>query len=203
MNRQRPLSSILRLCIAVLMLMWALPILAIPPRARLIEPYSEGIAYAEMDSCAIDLIEGIYYYPDEKMTVALVSNANCEDPKYSHCLLLVESDNAMLAPGTIVGYVEPTAESHKVYMYLYSEQMGEGLYMPVRCTATFSSDYSTVTFTRPSLRLRLRINFSRFLPTLFNGIGISAEINNPKHTLGMKKIYPALDQRNNLKIRYL
>ena len=203
MKRRRPLRIFQRFCIAVLMLVWASSVLALPPRSRLIEPYSEGIAYAGMDSTAIDLIEGIYYYPDENMTVALVANADREEPNYTHCLLLVESENAMLAPGTIVGYVEPTAESHKVYMHLYSEQMGEGLYMPVRCTATFSSDYSTVTFTRPSVKLRLRINFSRFLPTLFSGIGISAEMSNPKHTLGMKKIYPTGDQRNDLKIRYL
>ena len=41
------------------------------------------------------------------------------------------------------------------------------------------------------MKLKIRMNLARLLPTLFKGLSVSVEPQTPGHPLGFRKIYPA------------
>ena len=61
---------------------------------------------------------------------------------------------------------------------------------PLECVATLNADHSSITFDPPQWKMKVRVNLSRFLPTLFRGISVVPEKKEEKLPIGFNKVFP-------------
>ena len=177
-----------------------------PKQADILSGYSPESVRDRLDATPLQPIEGIWEYPDEMMTVVV---ERFTSPQFSHKLkyriVLIDSEDLSLLPGTVIGYVAESADNSKFELWLYSEQDGINLLGPGKCIATLNGDGTSLIFKRSSLKTRVRFNLTRFLPKLFRFISISPYIDKEELPVGFSKIYPAFDDNESLhhEIRYL
>lgn len=162
----------------------------VPAQSEALYGYSLENQIAKFETLPIQGIEGIWEYPDEMMTVAIESFTSPDfAPNITHRVVMLECTDDLLLPGTVIGYVSPSADSSKYELWIYSEQDGMSLLSPVRCVATLNR--GMLTFKRmKNLKVRTRINLTRFLPTLFRGISVYPQITTEELPVGFRKIYP-------------
>ena len=109
--------------------------------------------------------------------------------RIAYRIVMLESEDFSLYPGTVIGYLAPSADSTKFELWLYSERRGAMLYSPTRLIATLSG--SMLTFSRAmEMKLKVRVNFARFLPSLFRGISITPDVKTETLPVGFSRIYP-------------
>lgn len=176
----------------------------VPGRSETLPGYSARAQRAKADSAALQGIEGIWEYPDEMMTVAIERFSSPRfSPRIAYRIVMLESDDDQLLPGTVIGYAAPSARADKFELWIYSERDGETLLSPVSCVATLSD--GSLVFTRmKELTMRYRVNLTRFLPTLFRGISVYPQMKEERLPVGFRKIYPADGSgRADDEIRYL
>ena len=78
------------------------------------------------------------------------------------------------------------------------------LVSPLECVATLNKDATSLTFEPPRWDVKVRVNFARFLPTLFRGVSIIPHVEQERLPVGFKKIFPADGNGNKFnKVRYL
>lgn len=178
-----------------------------PPRQAMVLPgYSPEEAKARLDASPLQPIEGIWEYPDEMVTVVVERFSSPQfSGKLKYHIVLIDSEDLSLLPGTVIGYIAESADDRKFELWLYSEQDGINLLGPGKCVATLEGDGTSLIFKRSSLKTRIRFNLSRFLPKLFRFISISPYIDKEELPIGFSKIYPALDDNESRhhEIRYL
>lgn len=178
----------------------------IPSKSRIIKAdYSESAVKARCQSMALQPVEGLWYYSEEKTSIMIERTDDTKDgynAKYR--IVYVDSDDYDLLPGTVMGYMEPSAENGKYVLWIFSEREVSTLFKPVKCVATLSADGESLTFVKPSVKLKFRMNVARFLPTLFRGLSVIAEKGSETMSLGFRKIYPTTshDSENGV-VRYL
>lgn len=162
----------------------------VPQESESLYGYSIENQIAKLEGLPIQGIEGIWEYPDEMMTVAIERFTSTNfAPNITHRVVMLECTDDDLLPGTVVGYVSPSADSSKYELWIYSEQEGTALLTPVRCVATLKD--GMLTFKRmKNLKVRTRVNLNRFLPTLFRGISVYPQITTEELPVGFRKIYP-------------
>ena len=163
---------------------------SVPDSAALLPDRSVEKQLAAMKSAHLDAIEGVWHYPDEMMTVA-VERFKSPDfaSRIAYRIVMLESEDFSLYPGTVIGYLAPSADSTKFELWLYSERRGAMLYSPTRLIATLSG--SMLTFSRTmEMKLKVRVNFARFLPSLFRGISITPDVKTETLPVGFSRIYP-------------
>lgn len=148
----------------------------------------EASMRCHFDSLDVQPLEGLWYYPDEDMTIAIERWNGASGVDYR--LLLVASDDLELLPGTVIGYMASSAVDSKLHLWLYTERDHVTLHKPLECVATASADFTTLTFDPPRWKVKVRVNFARFLPTLFRGISVVPEKQEERLPQGFKKIYP-------------
>lgn len=182
-----------------------------PDIAVVAQGYDMETARARLDSLPLQPIEGLWSYVDERMTFVIeqdrgsssaLDNALGAMPAYR--IVMVECDDMSVLPGTVVGYAEPTAVPEKWKLWLYTQRSNLTLAAPMECVATLGGSNNTLTFEKPNWHVKLRVNFARFLPSLFRGVSIMPEINKENAPSGFRKIYPEGGNGNNFNtIRYL
>ena len=95
--------------------------------------------------------------------------------RIAYRIVMLESEDFSLYPGTVIGYLAPSADSSKFELWLYSERRGSMLYSPTRLIATLSG--SMLTFSRTMvMKLKVRVSFARFLPSRFRGICFGRDV---------------------------
>ena len=168
--------------------------------------YTPESARELLDASPLQPIEGIWEYPDEMITVLI---EHFESPRFSrkikYRIVLIDSEDMSLLPGTVIGYIAESADNHKFELWLYSEHDGMRLFGPGKCVATLTDNNTSLTFKKNSLKVRLRFNLSRFLPKLFRFISIYPSVKKEELPVGFNKIYPAYDDNGSIhhEIRYL
>ncbi|MGN1246267.1 MAG: hypothetical protein ACI4UN_06505 [Muribaculaceae bacterium] len=178
---------------------------SVPDSATLLPNRSLNQQLDAMRKSHLDAIEGIWNYPDEMMTVA-VERFTAPDfaSRIAYRIVMLESEDFTLYPGTVIGYLAPSADSSKFELWLYSERRGSMLYSPVRMIATLTG--SMLTFKRTiEMKLKVRVNFARFLPSLFRGISITPDATTESLPVGFSRIWPNATGISGYgsKIRYL
>nr|ACM91060.1 unknown [uncultured bacterium 34R1] len=113
--------------------------------------------FAESD---MQPMEGIWYYPDEEMTLAIEKWKGEHNIGYR--LILLESTDLELLPGTVVGFIEESAVDNKYRLWLYTERSKITLASPAQCVATLNSDATSLTFDPPHWKVKVRVNFVSF-----------------------------------------
>ena len=176
----------------------------LPEQSVIVPGFSEQVARERLLESDMQPLEGIWYYPNEDMTIAIERWQPEPSHKIGYRLLLVASDDLELLPGTVIGYIEASAVDNKYHLWLYSERNKVTLCGPMECVATLNKDATSLTFDPPHWEVKVRVNFARFLPSLFKGISVIPDVEKEKLPVGFKKIFPADGNGNKFdKVRYL
>lgn len=177
---------------------------ALPAQSVIMPGIDEAAMQEHFKHVDLQPLEGIWYYPDENMTVAIMRDAKANAHEQRYVIMLLASDDLDLLPGTVIGCLEPSAERSKLRLWLYSERSHITLFKPMECVATASKDGSTITFTPPRWRVRTRINLGSFLPSIFHRMSVYPEKSQETLPHGFTKVYPTDGNGNAFsEIRYL
>ena len=191
--------------ISLLLLM--LPLLAvagngIPKKSVVLDGLDVDSMRIRLDETDMQPLEGIWYYPNEEMTVGIERYKGNHNIGYR--IILLESPDINLVPGTVIGYIASSAVDSKYQLWLYSQRDRVTLIKPLECVATLNAAATTLTFDPPHWKVKVRVNVARFLPTLFNGVSIIPERVSERLPVGFRKIYPEGGDGNPLnRVRYL
>lgn len=186
----------------ILFLGFAVRAADIPPQSVVLpgidtEQMKERFAESDMQP-----LEGIWYYPNEEMTLAVEKWKGEHNIGYR--LILLESADLELLPGTVMGFIEESAVDNKYRLWLYTERSKITLVSPAQCVATLNSDATSLTFDPPHWKVKVRVNFVRLFSSIFRGISVIPEKVEEKLPVGFKKIYPLDGNGNAFKtVRYL
>ena len=191
--------------ISLLLLM--LPLLAvagngIPKKSVVLDGLDVDSMRVRLDETDMQPLEGIWYYPNEEMTVGIERYKGNHNIGYR--IILLESPDINLVPGTVIGYIASSAVDSKYQLWLYSQRDRVTLIKPLECVATLNAAATTLTFDPPHWKVKVRVNVARFLPTLFNGVSIIPERVGERLPVGFRKIYPEGGDGNPFnRVRYL
>ena len=176
------------------LMLFLLPFMAVAD-SGIVPKKSVILAGIDLDSMRVRLdesdlqpLEGIWYYPNEEMTLGIERYKGNHNIGYR--IILLESPDISLVPGTVIGYIARSAVDNKFQLWLYSERSRTTLKKPRECVATLSNKATTLTFDPPHWKLKVRVNVARFLPTLFNGLSVIPERVGEQLPIGFRKIYP-------------
>ena len=189
------------------LLLLVLPLLAvagngIPKKSVVIDGLDLDSMRERLDETDMQPLEGIWYYPNEEMTVGIERYKGKHNIGYR--IILLESPDINLVPGTVIGYIASSAVDSKYQLWLYSQRDRVTLINPLECVATLNATATTLTFDPPRWKVKVRVNVARFLPTLFNGMSIIPERVGERLPVGFRKIYPEGGDGNPFnRIRYL
>ena len=155
-----------------------------------------------LDETDMQPLEGIWYYPDEEMTLGIERYKGQHNIGYR--IILLDSPDINVMPGTVIGYIASSADDSKYRLWLYRQRDHVTLIKPLECVATLNGTATTLTFDPPHWKVKVRVNIARFLPSLFNGLSIIPEKVEERLPIGFRKIYPEGGEGNPFnRIRYL
>lgn len=175
----------------------------LPFSAEVLSGYEEDEVKARCDETDLQPIEGIWYYPDENMTVVVERNINpLNDVRTDYRIVLISAEDMSLLPGTVIGYCSQSADHNKYKMWIYTEQSGSLIENPQLCVGELNHERNELLIERSEVNVRVRINFSRFLPKLMKGIYAVPTKKDVKIPEGFRKIYPESSNQNVI-VRYL
>lgn len=176
----------------------------LPEQSVVIPGYDEKVARERLLESDLQPLEGIWYYPNENMTLTIERWQPEPSHKIGYRLLLIDSEDLELLPGTVIGYIEESAVDNKFHLWLYSQRNKVTLCGPLECVATLNKEGTSLTFDPPHWEVKLRVNFARFLPSLFRGVSVVPQVEKEPLPVGFKKIFPADGNGNKFnKVRYL
>ena len=188
-------------------LLMLLPVMAVagngvPKKSVVIDGLDLDSMKVRLDETDMQPLEGIWYYPNEEMTVGIERNKGPHNIGYR--IILLDSPDINLVPGTVIGYIASSAVDNKYQLWLYSQRDKLTLIKPLECVATLNKTATTLTFDPPHWKVKVRVNIARFLPTLFRGVSVVPEKVEEKLPIGFRKIYPEGGDGNPFNhIRYL
>ena len=197
----------MRRLLGILLMLSLLPFLAVagngvPKKSVVLEGIDVDSMRVRLDETDMQPLEGIWYYPNEEMTLGIERYKGQHNIGYR--IILLESPDINLVPGTVIGYIAATAVGSKYQLWLYSQRDKVTLLKPLECVATLDKAATTLTFDPPHWKVKVRFNIARFLPSLFNGLSVVPEKVGERIPVGFRKIYPEGGDGNPFnRIRYL
>ena len=174
----------------------------VPKKSVVIDGLDVDSMRVRLDETDMQPLEGIWYYPNEEMTLGIERYRGKHNIGYR--IILLESPDINVMPGTVIGYIAATAVDSKYQLWLYSQRDRVTLIKPLECVATLDDAATTLTFDPPHWKVKVRLNVARFLPTLFNAVSIVPEKTGERLPVGFRKIYPeGVGNKKFNRIRYL
>lgn len=192
-------------CILSLLMLLSLVVVAgngVPKRSVILAGVDVDSMRVRLDETDMQPLEGIWYYPNEEMTLGIERYRGEHNIGYR--IILLESQDINVMPGTVIGYIARTALDNKYQLWLYSQRDKVTLIKPLECVATLNEAATTLTFDPPHWKVKVRVNIARFLPTLFNGVSIIPERVGESTPIGFRKVYPEGSDKSPFnRVRYL
>ena len=174
----------------------------VPSRGEVLAGLDEDSMRVRLAESDLQPMEGIWFYPNAHLTLGIERCGGYVVDGYR--LILLDSDDTHAVPGTVMGYMSPTAVSNKWVLWLYSERDRLTLTRPLECVATLGEGGTSLTFDPPHWRLKTRVNFTQFLPMLFHAISLIPERVEERVPVGFTKIWPEGGDGNAFRrVRYL
>ena len=174
----------------------------VPKQSAILDGLDVDSMRVRLDETDMQPLEGIWYYPNEEMTLGIERYRGEHNIGYR--IILLDSPDINVIPGTVIGYIASSAVDNKYQLWLYSQRDRVTLIKPLKCVATLNKEATTLTFDPPHWKVKVRVNIARFLPTLFNGVSIVPERVEESLPIGFRKIYPEGGDGNSFnRIRYL
>ena len=196
-----------RLATLITLMLGLLPLLAtagngVPKKSVILQGIDIDSMQVRLDESDLQPLEGIWYYPNEEMTLGIERYRGEHNIGYR--IILLDSPDINVMPGTVIGYIAASAVDSKYQLWLYSQRDKVTLLKPLECVATLNARATTLTFDPPHWKVKVRVNIARFLPSLFNGVSIIPEKVGERLPVGFRKIYPEGGDGNPFNsIRYL
>ena len=192
-------------CILSLLMLLPLVVVAgngVPKRSVILAGLDVDSMKVRLDETDMQPLEGIWYYPNEEMTLGIERYRGEHNIGYR--IILLESQDINVMPGTVIGYIARTALDKKYQLWLNSQRDKVTLIKPLECVATLNAAATTLTFDPPHWKVKVRVNIARFLPTLFNGVSIIPERVGESTPIGFRKVYPEGSDKSPFnRVRYL
>jgi hypothetical protein len=192
-------------CILLFLMLLPLVVVAgngVPKRSVILAGLDVDSMRVRLDETDMQPLEGIWYYPNEEMTLGIERYRGEHNIGYR--IILLESQDINVMPGTVIGYIARTALDNKYQLWLYSQRDKVTLIKPLECVATLNAAATTLTFDPPHWKVKVRVNIARFLPTLFNGVSIIPERVGESTPIGFRKVYPEGSDKSPFnRVRYL
>lgn len=195
------------------MLLWIGILVIYPSRVYPESPetaYDLDKAKEICDRLPLEDIEGIWLYPDDKVTVMIMNDSEgLGNSLPSYSISVVETSDVRLKRGEVIGRLKATAEDRVFQIELSTEKKNDLLLKPKSCLATLSKDGDTFIIKKQKspFKGRLNFNFNRLLPGFWKIVsaGLSQNGNSLQPPVGMVKIYPSYDGNGSSrrKVRYL
>ncbi len=178
---------------ALILLMLVMPLTAlavkgVPSKSVILDGLDLDSMRVRLDETDMQPLEGIWYYPNEEMTLGIERYRGKHNIGYR--IILLESPDINVIPGTVIGYIAASAVDNKYQLWLYSQRDRITLIKPLECVATLNQSATSLTFDPPHWKVKVRVNIARFLPSLFQGVSIIPEKSSEKLPVGFRKIYP-------------
>ena len=161
----------------------------VPARSQRIEGYTNTDSVkAWIQSRPLSSFEGIWSLPNVP-DILIVAEA-CPQ---GYRLVLLESDTRILPPGTVLGYLQPTAEANTAIAHIYSniDKDAVTLISPKPYTVSLDPTHGRLVF--KELKKGIVINFWNLIPWRFRG-SIKKQDETPKNLHGLVRIYPRPDK---------
>ena len=182
-----------RRCAYILLVLFLLPLAVVagngvPKKSVVLAGIDVDSMRMRLDETDMQPLEGIWYYPNEEMTLGIERYKGQHNIAYR--IILLDSQDINDMPGTVIGYIAGSAVDNKYRLWIYSQRDKLTLKKPLECVATLNGTATTLTFDPPHWKVKVRVNIARFLPTLFNGMSIIPEVTGEKLPVGFRKIYP-------------
>lgn len=131
---------------------------------------------------------GVWSFPEEDSEVAIVPLSSNSD--IYKIVMLYDVDMAP-SPGTIIGYLAPTATNNKWIVWLYSKVTDKEMTSPKELVATFSSspqsEEASLLFEKSKSGLKWHINPLGFLPFLRKVLSINLSKSENEKPRGLKR----------------
>lgn len=109
---------------------------------------------------------GIWSFPDEDAEVAIIPFSDSYPDIYK--IVMIFDVDMTPEPGTVIGYLSPTASSQKWHAWIYSKEKDGKLSSPKEFAATFSSstqgETASLIFQKPEGIVNWRINPLGMIP---------------------------------------
>ena len=166
----------------------ALAVKGVPSKSVILDGLDLDSMRVRLDETDMQPLEGIWYYPNEEMTLGIERYRGKHNIGYR--IILLESPDINVIPGTVIGYIAASAVDNKYQLWLYSQRDRITLIKPLECVATLNQSATSLTFDPPHWKVKVRVNIARFLPSLFQGVSIIPEKSSEKLPVGFRKIYP-------------
>ena len=160
----------------------------VPKKSVILHGLDVDSMRVRLDETDMQPLEGIWYYPNEEMTLGIERYKGPHNIGYR--IILLDSPDIYVMPGTVIGYIAASAVDNKYQLWLYSQRDHVTLIKPLECVATLNKQATTLTFDPPHWKVKVRVNIARFLPSLFNGVSIIPDKVEEKLPVGFRKIYP-------------
>ena len=161
----------------------------VPEESAVLAGYDEATVKARFEGSVPATLEGLWYYPDERLTLVV---ERIEPERGSRAevyrLVVVDSEDTAINPGTVAGYAERAAQPDQLRLRLYSAVVGDRLTMPIECLATVDDECNSIKVEKPKLQVRWSVNLARFLPSIFDGIRIYPHVDSPKAAAGFIRL---------------
>ncbi|MCM1378058.1 MAG: hypothetical protein NC097_06995 [Clostridium sp.] len=146
------------------------------------------MAQNRCDSLPLSDIEGIWQFPEDNMTVLILSD---ESNPQEFKIEVVESNDCRVRSGDIIGHIKQTANSSKYIMHLCSAVDKSILKHPQTCVATLDSKKEVLKIQRK--KLKVSFNPLGFLPYFWRSIRIRRNDPLKDTDRGLIRIYPSYD----------
>lgn len=179
--------ALISLLLAMLPL-WALASNGVPAKSVIIDGLDVDSMRVRLGETDMQPLEGIWYYPNEEMTLGIERYRGEHNIGYR--IILLDSPDINVIPGTVIGYIAASAVDSKYQLWLYSQRDRVTLIKPLECVATLNREATTLTFDPPHWKVKVRVNIARFLPSLFSAVSIIPEVTGERLPVGFRKIYP-------------
>ena len=186
MNSRQAL--ILSVMMSLLLPLMAVAANGVPAKSVVLHGLDVDSMRVRLDELDMQPLEGIWYYPNEEMTLGIERYKGQHNIGYR--IILLDSPDIYVMPGTVIGYIACSAVDNKYQLWLYSQRDRVTLFKPLECVATLNKEATTLTFDPPHWKVKVRVNIARFLPSLFNGVSIIPDKVEEKLPVGFRKIYP-------------
>ena len=116
------------------MLLSIIPLLqsfSIPDKAPVMKGYDLESVKERHKKAVNGRLEGLWYYPDEHMTLSI---ERIENERGYYRVVAVEAEDCAVDCGSVIGYMEESAESGKLRLWLYSGIADDTLTRPIEST---------------------------------------------------------------------
>lgn len=162
----------------------------IPSTSERLKGYERGNVETRLQSMPIGNIEGIWQFPTDGALVVIeqFTPDNYRDDEVTrYRLVVVQSPRLSVRPGTIMGYMTPSAKKGYYDARIYTAfDGGLSLSDPKKFILKLSDD-ARLSFVEH--KTGIKVNLWRMVPYMFR-YSISSQDNRPEEMNGCIKIYP-------------